>query len=69
MEPLFSHAQSKTTTNFSTGSTLIIIHESVVAPQKNICDPLREKGEFRAKCIYELRSNIAEYAALRGLFV
>ena len=32
-----------------------------------ICDLLREKGEFRAKCIYELRSKIVEYAPPTGL--
>ena len=31
------------------------------------CDPLREKGEFRAKYVYELRSKIVEYAPLGAL--
>ena len=34
-----------------------------------ICDPLREKGDFRTKYIYELHSKIVEYALPRGLSV
>ena len=48
-------------------SSLCIVWFAFSKSEIVICDPLREKGDFRAKCIYKFRSKVVEYAPPRGL--